>query len=89
MLKQKNIITVSRQELYDLVWSRPIMNIAKDFGISDRGLGRVCERYNIPKPPRGYWQKIAAGARGEKPKLPAIKNASFHYIHIRCMMQLN
>jgi len=28
-------ITISRQELYDLVWSKPVVKIAKEFGISD------------------------------------------------------
>lgn len=35
--------------------------IAKEYGLSDRGLGKLCERNSIPVPPRGYWAKKAAG----------------------------
>lgn len=74
MLKRQETKKISRKELYDLVWSKPIMDVAKQFGISDRGLGKVCERYDIPKPPRGYWQRISAGERISIPKLKAKDN---------------
>lgn len=61
MIKEKITKTIERKELYDLVWSKPIMELSKEFGVSGRGLGKVCERYDIPKPPRGYWQKLEAG----------------------------
>ena len=60
MLKEQIRNSITRKELYDLIWSKPIMEISKEFGLSDRGLGKVCERHDIPKPPRGYWQKISA-----------------------------
>jgi len=34
----------------------------------------LCERYDIPKPPRGYWQRLSAGEKIEIPKLPKIKD---------------
>lgn len=33
--------------------------LAIEFGISDRGLAKVCGRHRIPVPPRGYWAKVA------------------------------
>lgn len=83
MLKKQETKKISRRELYDLVWSRPIMDIAAEFGISDRGLGKVCERYNIPKPPRGYWQRIAAGEKIKIPKLHAMSNLYQETVHIQ------
>lgn len=74
MIKKKTTKTIERKELYDLVWSKPIMELSKEFGVSDRGLGKVCERYDIPKPPRGYWQKLEAGERIKIPKLPKNTN---------------
>jgi hypothetical protein len=53
-------ITLTRQELYDLVWSRPIREIAKDFGISDVAVAKHCRKHDIPRPGVGYWQKLAA-----------------------------
>lgn len=52
---------LSRQELYDLVWSKPVMNLAIRFGISDVALKKTCSRAAIPTPDRGYWAKKQAG----------------------------
>jgi len=53
--------TYTRRELYDLVWSTPIVKVAEDFGLSDRGLAKLCQRHLIPVPWRGYWARIEAG----------------------------
>lgn len=54
-------ITFKRQDLYHEVWSTPIIQLAKKYGLSDNGLRRVCRALNIPLPERGYWAKRAAG----------------------------
>ena len=33
---------LTRCELYDLVWSKPLREVASDLGISDVGLAKVC-----------------------------------------------
>lgn len=69
-------IQLSREELYEQVWSRPILSVWKDLGISDRGLGKICERFKIPVPPRGYWAKWAAGRKLTKAPLPSVASES-------------
>lgn len=32
-----------------------------EFGISGNGLAKICDRLNVPYPPRGYWAKKEAG----------------------------
>lgn len=54
---------VTRKELYDLVWKTPIVHLAPSFGISDVGLSKVCRRYRIPMPGRGYWAAPAQARR--------------------------
>jgi hypothetical protein len=44
--------TVTREELYALVSSEPIQKIAPKYGLSDRRLGKLCERHDITVPPR-------------------------------------
>jgi hypothetical protein len=61
---------ISRKELYELIWSEPITTLARQFGISDVGLAKVCRRSDIPAPPRGYWAKVAAGDSISRPDLP-------------------
>ena len=51
----------TRQEFYDLVWSKPITHIAKDFGLSDVAIHKICKKNGIPNPPLGYWAKKANG----------------------------
>lgn len=52
---------LTRQELYNKVWSIPMIKLSKKLGISDKGLAKVCKRYNIPTPYLGYWAKIQNG----------------------------
>lgn len=47
-------VTLTRQELYNLVWSEPISLVCQDYGISNVGLAKVCKRHEVPTPPRGY-----------------------------------
>lgn len=68
-MTKKDLKSLSRKELYDLVWKKPLMQIAKEYGLSDRGLGKLCEKHGIPTPPRGYWQKIASGQKIKRPPL--------------------
>jgi hypothetical protein len=57
---------LTRQELYDLVWSTPIVRHAKEFGLSDVGLRKTCVRYQVPTPPPGYWAKLNFGKAVKK-----------------------
>ncbi|MDX8406216.1 MAG: hypothetical protein R8K50_08730 [Mariprofundus sp.] len=66
--------TLSREELYDLIWTMPTTKLAKELGISDVGLGKICKRLEVPKPPLGYWRKAEVGAR--LPKKPPLKKLS-------------
>jgi hypothetical protein len=63
-------ITLSREDLYELVWSKPMRELAKDFGISDVALAKRCRRLGIPVPGRGYWARVDAGQQPYRPKLP-------------------
>lgn len=65
------VVAVERSKLYEQVWSIPSSQLAALYGISDVGLAKVCKRYNIPRPPRGYWASLAAGQRIRKPRLPS------------------
>ena len=57
--------TITRKQLYDLVWSTPMTKLAKKYLISDSGLRKICERMNIPMPKSGHWEKIRVGKQVE------------------------
>ncbi|MDX9694305.1 MAG: hypothetical protein RBT49_00785 [Bacteroidales bacterium] len=62
--------TLTREQLYDLVWSTPMIQLAKKYKISDNGLRKICRRMNIPTPDNGYWLKIKYNKSVTKKKLP-------------------
>jgi hypothetical protein len=66
----RNPFTLTRQTLYDLVWSKPMVEVAQEFNMSDRGLAKRCAAVDVPVPPRGYWARKAAGQDPEKIPLP-------------------
>lgn len=51
--KPKLIIT--KEELADAVWKKPTTEIAKEYGVSDKTIEKRCIKWEISKPPRGYW----------------------------------
>ena len=66
----QNLITLPRSQLYELVWSKPVRDLAAEFGISDVALAKRCRALKIPVPPRGYWARVAAGQKPRRPPLP-------------------
>ena len=50
-----------REDLYRLVWTSPVSEIAVRLGVSDVGLAKLCRRAEIPIPGRGYWARTEAG----------------------------
>lgn len=67
----RSLDELSRQELYDLVWSEAMATLAPKFGISDVALKKRCNKLGIPTPGRGYWAKVEAGQSPKRSKLPA------------------
>jgi len=64
---------LNREELYRLVWEKPLNAIGQEFGVSASIISRACRQLNVPKPPFGYWTKIAHGYKVHQPPLPALK----------------
>jgi hypothetical protein len=63
-------MAVTRQTLFEQVWSEPLTKVAARHGVSSNFLARVCERLNVPHPGRGYWQQLQVGKAEPRPALP-------------------
>jgi AcrR family transcriptional regulator len=63
-------VRLTRQALYDLVWSKPLSSIATALGIGGGRLAKICDRVLVPYPPRGYWAKAQAGRSNLTPREP-------------------
>lgn len=45
----------SKEELEPLVWKIPTTKIAEKYNVSDKAVEKWCKKYQLTKPPRGYW----------------------------------
>jgi len=63
----------TREQFYELVWSKPMTHLAKEFAISDVALHKICRKHGIPNPPLGWWAKKAAGKKVKQTPLPEAK----------------
>ena len=70
---------LTREELYTLVWDRPMTKLAKEFGLSDVALHKICRKHDIPTPPLGYWAKKAHGKPVTNTPLPKARGANSQY----------
>jgi hypothetical protein len=60
---------LTRDQLYDLVWSEPMQRLSKQIGISDVAIAKHCRKVGVPVPERGYWNKLQAGKPVVKARL--------------------
>lgn len=59
-----------------------MVSLAKKFNISDRGLAKICAVNKIPTPSIGYWNKLWAGKKVNKPPLLSREAGMANYITI-------
>jgi hypothetical protein len=75
--------TFTRQQLYDLVWSKPMSRLGKELGVTDVALKKHCRKAGIPMPERGYWAKLQHGKKVKQTPLPAKPDGAREQIVIR------
>ncbi len=69
----EDVSTVTREVLYEQVWSKPMTKLATEYGVSDVALAKICRRLDIPLPMRGYWNKLQLGKKvASRPPLLAL-----------------
>ena len=71
-------IKLTRQQLYDEVWSEPMTKLAVKYGLSDVGLAKICNRNHIPKPKVGHWMTSTFPDTNIKGLTPDISYQSRH-----------
>lgn len=80
---------LTRRELYEQVWSEPMVRLAKRYGVSDIGLRKRCMKLNIPVPPIGYWQKKAVGKAAPPPPLQPFEGNEDIEFHVELEKEKN
>ena len=76
MLNEPRSISIPRHQLYEQVWSQPMTLLARQYGISDVALAKICRKLGVPYPGRGYWRKKETGKVVKQiPLLPSADSA--------------
>jgi hypothetical protein len=57
----QNVITLSRKQLYDEVWTISVQGVAKKYNLHYQQLLNSCKEANIPIPSSGYWTRLKCG----------------------------
>lgn len=60
-LEARRKFRITPEELEQLVWEMPTVQVAKLFDVSDKAIEKRCKKFGIKKPPPGYWAKLYAG----------------------------
>ena len=78
MPNEQGVLT--REALYQQVWSGSIFRVASRIGVSSRELRRICARHDIPVPPLGWWAKKQHGDPVRQSPLPQLEDARLERI---------
>ena len=49
--------TITREKLYNAVWTGPVQKVARTLGLLDVGLAKIAKKLQIPVSGHGYWAK--------------------------------
>lgn len=75
----RDTVRLTREKVFEMVWSGPKSKVAKDLGISDVAVTKICRKLAVPMPPQGYWVRKH---RPKRPVLAPTKGATFHDLKI-------
>jgi AcrR family transcriptional regulator len=68
--KSRRPIALTRKQLYQRVWSKPLSAVAREVGLSPNALAKICNRLLVPYPSRGHWTKSRPRQAAARPTLP-------------------
>lgn len=69
-------VSITREELYHLVWSETMGTLDKVHGIPRPKLIEECERLRVPRPSRDYWNMMGKRMKPLRTPLPLLEEAS-------------
>ncbi|MFA7894881.1 hypothetical protein [Pseudomonas putida] len=73
-------VTYTVHQLFERVWETPVLQLAREIGVSDVALSKACRKAGISLPRRGHWAKPEA-KRPPKPEPPnAVESITFRVL---------
>jgi len=71
--EEREYAPVSREELYEAVWDKPVAHLAEKWQVKHYDVTRWCKDLRIPVPRNGHWQRIRHGISSPKTDLPPLQ----------------
>jgi hypothetical protein len=65
-------LDLTREELYTLVWAKPVSRLATELGVKSWDIVKRCKQLTIPLPEQGHWARIQHGNPVEQTPLPPL-----------------
>jgi len=82
-------LTLTREDLYELVWSKPLIEFAQDLGLSDVAVPKRRRKLGVPVPGRGYWARVAAGQTQRQPNQGKHEDQPMDYAALNCGLRVS
>ncbi|MGA2440746.1 MAG: hypothetical protein ABSH08_07295 [Tepidisphaeraceae bacterium] len=76
-------VTLKRADLYRKVWEKSTVQLAKELGISDVAIAKLCKKHHVPKPPPGYWARLEHGQSVQRPPLPKLDDKDLEVVRFQ------
>ena len=65
---------ITREQLYELLWSKGVGKTEETLGLKQPELQKICDDYQIPKPSSNYWISLKLGKSPKKTLLPPLED---------------
>lgn len=76
------MLKLSRAELHELIWSKPMTEIARHYGVRDMHVAQACDAFDVARPRPGYWQKVGHGKPVETAELHNTRYAATEIVTV-------
>jgi hypothetical protein len=58
-IERRKVDRPSKEELNELIWSKPMTTLSKELGVSDRAIAKWIKAYGLEKPSIGHWVRMS------------------------------
>lgn len=66
---------LSRERLYEEVWTTPMKHVGTKYGLSGTDVRRMCDKLQIPVPAQGHWTRVQMGLPIQRQPLLPLKQS--------------
>lgn len=73
---------LTRRQLYDLIWSHEMPQVAAHLGVPEWQIRQICENHRVPLPAAAFWRDRAAGRKAKQAIFTSTADAQLELISL-------